>query len=680
MYRPTLRRLAARLLTAAAFVAPVALPAPALAQAPAPANAPADSPRKMSSKELYEHAVKGTGWVVIKEANGLRFGTGWVLDRDKRLLITNEHVIEGRDEAGVYFPIRQDGELVHEPDHYLQKVEPIKAKVIDRDSERDLALLRLDSIPEGVQALKLAAGSPSVGEELFTVGAWSQGNEALWGGVDGKVRVVANTPLRGSRPVKTVKSSMPTNGGNSGGAILNDRGEVVAVHQGYRTDAREVTLHIDVSELKAYLKEALPLVEPKTAAEFQTRGDRQLRQWRLDRAAADFSEAIKLDRNLAGAYVGRGNVFLRKGDAQTALADFGDALRVEPASKDALTGRGIAYRKLGKFDESLADLSNAIRNHPDDMNGYNERGITAFVAKKYEEAIGDYTRAIRLRDNEPVLYGNRADCHEALKRYDDAAADLKEAVRLAPYSAWYHNRLGLVYYRGGSYRPAAECFQSAARCDGRNPLYPSNLGDALRMAGQYDEAVTAFSEALKLAPNAAGGFDLSYVHFGRGAAYRGLKDYPAAVKDLNKAIQMNDRNAAYFYERGLAHQGAGSAEAAAEDFKKAAKLNPDRYGAAVKQVNPLLGTWRYSGTINGVPTTVRITFNEDGTFAGTVRSRDASGNVREVQDSGTWKLSGNTLTVEGKTGKVVRKISRDGKKVSVVYDELGMTLVYELVD
>ena len=50
-----------------------------------------------------------------------------------------------------------------------------------------------------------------------------------------------------------LESTLYTNGGDSGGPVVNDRGELVAVHSGNFTNANGRSIGIDVSQLKALL-------------------------------------------------------------------------------------------------------------------------------------------------------------------------------------------------------------------------------------------------------------------------------------------------------------------------------------------------------------------------------------------------------------------------------------------
>src|SRR5581483_7188222 len=83
-----------------------------------------------------------------------------------------------------------------------------------------------------------------------------------------------------------------------------------------------------------------------------------------DRALSDCNEAIRLDRNLAPAYLNRGNVYLSKSDFDRALADFNEALRLDPKNAWAYAGRGNLYENRGDFDRALADLDESVKLDP----------------------------------------------------------------------------------------------------------------------------------------------------------------------------------------------------------------------------------------------------------------------------------------------------------------------------
>src|ERR1043166_3658691 len=70
----------------------------------------------------------------------------------------------------------------------------------------------------------------------------------------------------------------------------------------------------------------------------------------LDRALADYAEAIRLDPNNVQALHGRGVVWRDKGDLDRAIADFSAAIAINPehvAAGGFFRDRAAAYRGKG---------------------------------------------------------------------------------------------------------------------------------------------------------------------------------------------------------------------------------------------------------------------------------------------------------------------------------------------
>ena len=224
----------------------------------------------LTPKEIYHKLLPSTCWVVhelrVGSESGLSMGTGWVVDARRRLIVTNHHVVDGVDVVRVGFPIMKDGRVVNDTRFYFNGVDLITGTVIDRSPQRDLALIQLATIPAAAPAVTLATESPDPGERVFTIAAMAHGDENFWDFTSGNVRLVSRQHLANGQIAGVVETDMPFNRGNSGGPVVNDRGELVAVVEGAREDARLVSLSVAVDEVRGYLSECDRLVEPRTAA------------------------------------------------------------------------------------------------------------------------------------------------------------------------------------------------------------------------------------------------------------------------------------------------------------------------------------------------------------------------------------------------------------------------------
>lgn len=213
------------------------------------ANAPVGD-----SSTIYKQTLPGIAWVVSEIKGGTGTGTGWVIDKKNRLLVTNHHVIDRSKRVVVFFPEQKNGKTVAERDWYAENGKPIPAKVIASDPTKDLAILQVDRIPESAVELKLATESPEPGEVVHTVGN-SGSSGALWVYSSSNVRQVYRGK-EGGFDGQLVETSLPVDPGASGSPIVNGAGEVVAVTFA-AGKGRLVTLSVGVPEVKGMLKTAV---------------------------------------------------------------------------------------------------------------------------------------------------------------------------------------------------------------------------------------------------------------------------------------------------------------------------------------------------------------------------------------------------------------------------------------
>jgi len=230
---------------------------------------------------VYNETLKSTAWVLAKTDGSTSSGTGVLIDEEKKLLITNFHVVGNARAAVIFFPELKNGRPIVERSHYLDNVKKlgVRGRVLSADRKRDLALIELDRIPDGVQAVKMASSSVGPGEEVQSIGN-AGSSEALWVYTSGTVRTLYQKQFRtgaGEHDFKVVETQSPINPGDSGGPVVNDNGELVAISQSLSPKARLITYCVDISEVKSFVESdwklaPLPVADilKKTELEFTT--------------------------------------------------------------------------------------------------------------------------------------------------------------------------------------------------------------------------------------------------------------------------------------------------------------------------------------------------------------------------------------------------------------------------
>lgn len=268
---------------------PPAAPAPSapppLPPVPPPANVPDAKPgtepaappapplpgegtrlESLEQNQVTQRLLKSTAWIVtLLPGGGAGSGSGFLVDRENKLVLTNHHVIRRAKEGRtmVVFPIYDKGKLVQEMDRYLKLVmdrRGVSCSVEIADEERDLALVKLIALPEGVQTLPLAPKGAMAGQRVHSLGNPMGG--AMWVYTPGVVRnaAVLNKWVSSNdgkhftyHRARVISSTSPTNHGDSGGPLVNDQKQLVAVTQGGARDAQLMSIFIDVSEVRYLL-------------------------------------------------------------------------------------------------------------------------------------------------------------------------------------------------------------------------------------------------------------------------------------------------------------------------------------------------------------------------------------------------------------------------------------------
>jgi len=174
----------------------------ATAVSPQAAAAPA-----VDSQAILQQAAPAVA--VVRGSSGPRqvTGTAFVID-SQGWLLTAAHVVRPAQQVQVALP----------------SMGPLEAQVVGYDATRDLAVLRVTA-PSPLPTLPLADGAARVGETVFVVGA-PRGRP---GGVTTGEVVATSTSLPGLVRDIFIQFSAVVRPGESGGPVLNSRGQVVGL-------------------------------------------------------------------------------------------------------------------------------------------------------------------------------------------------------------------------------------------------------------------------------------------------------------------------------------------------------------------------------------------------------------------------------------------------------------------
>lgn len=210
-----------------------------------------------------------------------------------------------------------------------------------------------------------------------------------------------------------------------------------------------------------------------------------------------------------------GEKYYSEAQYQLAISEFSAALELDPNDAGAYEGLARSYRESGEFEKALESLDKGFAvisssNGPTYMLAilHNSKAITYDTMEKYEEALAEYNKAIKLNPTNDAYYNNKGfSCllfmdtrkrrTEKLMLLEEAMTSLKKAIEINPNNKTAHANLGYAYGLKGMHELALNEFRQASD---EASAY-NNLGYIYAKNGKLPEALEACENALRINPN-----------------------------------------------------------------------------------------------------------------------------------------------------------------------------------
>ncbi len=204
-------------------VLPVAFPEEAKATGPleltTAAAAPAFDTEEQQNIAVYKKALPS---VVNITSTAVQFdffygpvpqqgqGSGFILNKEG-LILTNNHVIDNAQRVEVT----------------LSNKKKYKAVVLTTDKGHDLALIKINNVPDLVPATLAESNGLMVGQRVYAIGNPFGLSGTMTRGIVSAIRSIRgeeNNPIEDA-----IQTDAAVNPGNSGGPLLNSKGEVIGI-------------------------------------------------------------------------------------------------------------------------------------------------------------------------------------------------------------------------------------------------------------------------------------------------------------------------------------------------------------------------------------------------------------------------------------------------------------------
>ena len=334
-----------------------------------------------TAEQIADKTLAATVYLEMtdKEGETLGFGSGFFVGQDQ--IVTNFYVIEG----AVKGTATQTGKSAK------YTIEGVSAM----DEENNLAVLKVTVA--GVEPLSLGdSETVNIGETVYVAGnprglKGTFSNDTISTSHEGEAK-------------KRFQMAALISPGNSGGPVLNGKGEVIGVSLITLEDGQNLNFAIPSNDLKALLTQsgnAKPLWRGKQSISAETylrRGYAKYRHNQYQTAIDDYNAAISLKPDFAPAYYFRGTVKRSLGQYKEAIEDYDTAIDLKDDFAFAYYFRGTIRGDLGKHFIAIQDYNKAIDAKPDYAFAYLRRGVANYLLDRNWAAKKDWETALELAE------------------------------------------------------------------------------------------------------------------------------------------------------------------------------------------------------------------------------------------------------------------------------------------
>lgn len=335
---------------------------------------PDQQSRSFYGNPFFDQFFGGQGY---SQQPRVGMGSGVIITKDG-YIVTNNHVIKESDELEVT----------------LNDNRTFNAKVIGTDEATDLALLKIEA--EDLPIVKMGDSDKlKVGEWVLAVGNPFQLNSTVTAGiVSAKAR---NVGMSGNMGIESyIQTDAAVNPGNSGGALVNTKGELVGIN----------TALISETGNYAGCSFAVPSsIVAKVVSDIKQYGNVQRAM--LGIRISDINEALAKEKNLTtkeGVYIG---VVEERGAAMEAGLEEGDVIVGINGVKTKNTG--VLQEQISRYrpgDKITVEYIRDGKSNKKEITLRNYKGNTEIIKGTGIEVLGAAFK--ELSDSERREYGLRS--------------------------------------------------------------------------------------------------------------------------------------------------------------------------------------------------------------------------------------------------------------------------------
>jgi tetratricopeptide (TPR) repeat protein len=392
-------------------------------------------------------------------------------------------------------------------------------KLLKRSPDKDLATIKFES-SSNYSIIKLGDAAKSTEGATIYVSGFPATTKAIKKSVysftEGKVQANANQEDSEGYSLTYSNSTLP---GMSGGPVLNDEGELIAIHgQG---DVKEVSNPtID------------PTVRIKTGFNLGITITTFLKL--ANSLGVNFGSdtpiiATRPQTPKADDFFIRGIEAFRKSNWSMAIEMMEKATQANPKYLRAYVVSGAANFMQNRIFDAVSDSDKAIAIDPNYALGHMSKCYFLGELKQFSQALNYCDRAIEISPRLSIAYNVRGLIKGSLNDLSGAERDLLQAIKLDPKSYYAYGNLSTLYSARNNPPVALQYAQVAVKLYPDSALARVQLAQALVLSNNYQQAIIEVDRAIGINPRISTAYNV------RAVAYLSTGNFGQAQQDAQTA-------------------------------------------------------------------------------------------------------------------------------------------------
>jgi Tfp pilus assembly protein PilF len=361
------------------------------------------------------------------------------------------------------------------------------------------------------------------------------------------------------------------------------KGDITGAQQNYRDAAKlnprnleaqaglaEISIEARDYTTLSQLADTAIAASPQTPLPYIWRGMAEGSQNELDKADADFRQAIKLDPKNATASLELAQVRLVQKKIPEARTLLEQSLLYNPNGSRALRLLAATFVIEKQTPKAISRVQDQIAKSPQNNEMYDILADLQLGSGDAAGALSSAEKAMQLRPNDSaaVMAYSRAEVSQGDPT--KAVAKWKQWVKDHPGDAQAFSILGSLQETQGDRDGAMDSYKKALAIQPEQPVAANNLSYLMVETGQnLDVALSLAQIARRALPNSPSTADtLAWVYYQKG-------NYSSARDLLEDALKSDPNNASMHYHLGMTYTKLSNNSDAVIQLKKAVALAPN---------------------------------------------------------------------------------------------------------